>query len=513
LEFSVRLTLSLRTALVLALLGTGCSEGTASPTTPDDGDITDDDSPIDGTDDTPDDDVPDDDDTPDDKPPTKVDAGKRDAGRDAGGVIDSGKPVTDAGPQVTKDGGKVDPPPPAKDGGAPVDPNPEPPAGPYTLDGFENLAPPMGEPLDPKAGTAVTPAAPAGWVWYEIADSQCRDGSPAGFYVHFTESSNLLFYLEGGGACTSPGFCAYNPKNVNQALAGDGQTLIGSVGGAIGIRQQPGKEGVFNFSNASNPFKDWSQVYVPYCTGDVHFGTRKDVQIPGLDGKQQFVGYFNMQKFVGRIVPTFKDKVKRVVLTGASAGGFGTSLNYSMVQDAFETAQVIAVNDSGPPFPDSIEPVCMQKRWRELWGFADSFAKDCDDCKQADGGGLINISKYYEKKHPHFSLAMISSMQDEVIRSFYAPGLNNCSGFETGDPAPAVLISFPGDQYEAGLIALRKQYEPTGKFASYYINGAFNKTYHQHIWRPRFYEAAQGGVTINKFVSDFLAGKMTQVGP
>ena len=42
--------------------------------------------------------------------------------------------------------------------------------------------------------------------------------------------------------------------------------------------------------------------------------------VPGVTEPQQFVGYRNMQKFVARIVPTFKDEVNQVVITGASAG-------------------------------------------------------------------------------------------------------------------------------------------------------------------------------------------------
>jgi hypothetical protein len=56
-------------------------------------------------------------------------------------------------------------------------------------------------------------------------------------------------------------------------------------------------------------------VYTPYCTGDVHFGTRANATVPGLAQPQQFVGYRNMQKFVARLAPTFRDQVTCVVLT------------------------------------------------------------------------------------------------------------------------------------------------------------------------------------------------------
>jgi hypothetical protein len=423
--------------------------------------------------------------------------------RDAGTRVDAKVSRPDATSVGTKDAGTEDPPPAAVV-----------PEGPHTAEGFVNQAVELGEPLDPKAGTKVDPAPPAGWVWYEIPGAICRDGSPTGFYAHFTNSDSLLFYLEGGGACTSPDFCTYNPKNVNEKLLGDGQTLIGSVGGAFPGRQQPGTDGIFATGNAANPFGQWNMIYVPYCTGDVHFGTTKDVVVPGVSGTQQFVGHRNMQKFVARIVPTFRDKVKRVVLTGASAGGFGTMLNFSFVQDSFgDDTWVTAIDDSGPSFPDENLPVCMQKRWRELWGFDASFPEDCTECRQANGGGTIKLIDFLERKHPNFRAAVVSSVHDEVIRAFFSSGLNDCTGFETASPVPAVLISFPSEDYAAGLTALRKEYEPTGKFASYYISGLFNNTYHQHLWRPRFFEAAQGTTTIAQWTSDFLAGKMTQVGP
>jgi hypothetical protein len=375
----------------------------------------------------------------------------------------------------------------------------------------------MGAPLDGTGSPGAT--APSGWTWYEIEGAICRDGSPTGFYVRPGTADKLMVYLEGGGACSSPGFCSYNPANVNQVLSGDGETVAGSIGGATAGRQQPGPDGVFNIGQAENPFKDWNQIYVPYCTGDVHFGTRTNVMLPGVSSPQQFVGYTNMQKFIGRIVPTFP-KVTRVVLTGASAGGFGALLNYSMVQDAFANALVTVVDDSGPSFPDNPRymPTCLQKNWREIWGFSNSLPSDCTECKQADGGGLAEYGKFLIRKHPHASIGVVSSMQDEVIRLFYSSGLGNCASFETADPTTITLgqldegVYMVGADYTAGLTEIRTKYADSGAFATYYLGGA-NQTFHQHIWRSRFYSAASGGQSIAQWVTGLLEGKHEQVGP
>lgn len=400
------------------------------------------------------------------------------------------------------------------------------PPGPRTLPGYTNLAPELGEPLDGK-GNDLTPAAPANWVWYNIDGAVCRDGSPTGFFVHTGTVKKLVIYLEGGGACSNGPFCNFNPKNKDFVLAGDGQVVIGTAAGTGPGRQQPGVytdgshtaagAGIFDFSNAKNPFKDWSEVYVPYCTGDVHFGTKKDGMVPGLDEPQQFVGYLNMKLFISRIVPTFSDS-QHVILTGASAGGFGAALNYSMVQDAFGEVPVDVIDDSGPPFDDKFMPVCMQKRWRESWGLNDSLPPDCADCKQEDGGGLLKLADFLLKKHPNTRIAMISTMQDEVIRLFYSVGLQDCASYDTVDPVGITVgqivpnTYFPGDQYTMGVLDLRAHYLDTNRFSTFYMGGA-NPNFHQHVFRPEFYDLMINGTTQDAFVRDFLANKIVQAGP
>jgi len=344
-------------------------------------------------------------------------------------------------------------------------------------------------------------------------------------FVRFTSSDKLFIYLEGGGACTNLGFCNLNPPNVNTAISGSGETVLGSALGVVAARQQPGVfeggviRGIFDTTNAANPFKDWNAVYIPYCTGDVFSGTKTAGMVPGVTAAQKFVGHFNMEKFVGRIVPTFKPKVSRVVITGASAGSFGAALNYSMVQDAFGCVPVDALLDSGVPFSDTYMPVCMQKRWREAWGLDAALPPDCTECRQNDGGGFLKYADFLIRKHPNARLASISSMQDEVIRLFFSSGVKNCSGYDTADPYGITLgqvadptIYFSAADYTGGLNEVRAKYQSSNRFATYFIGGAAI-TFHQHTWRQRFFEAPSGGKTIAQFTTDFLNGTMTQIGP
>jgi hypothetical protein len=389
---------------------------------------------------------------------------------------------------------------------------------------YVNLAPPMLSPLDPTGGTVLDPPPPAGWTWYPIEGAQCRDGSQAGLYVHFTASDKLYIYFEGGGACTNEGFCNFNPPNVDSAILGTGETVLGSAFGVGAVRQQPGVyeggvlRGIFDTANAQNQFQDWNGVYIPYCTGDVHFGTKPNGTVPGVAAPQQFVGYLNTRRFIGHLVPTFKDTVHRVIVTGASAGSFAAGLNFSMIQDAFGDIPVDAILDSGLPFTDAHMPPCMQQRWREIWGLNDALPPDCAECFNADGGGLLNLADFLIQKHPNAMLAAVSSVHDEVMRLFFSMGLQDCANIDTADPVAITLgqifpdVYYPAAAYEAGLLEVKARYLSTGRLGTYVLGG-FNAALHQHTFRARFYDPFAGTMTIAQFVQDFLGGTMQHIGP
>ena len=400
--------------------------------------------------------------------------------------------------------------------------------GPKTVAGFMNLAPPMGMPL-PEAGKMLTPPPPAGWVYHEIAGSICRDGSPAGFFVHKGTVPRLMIFLEGGGACMNDHLCAFNQKNVNESFAGDGLTLLNSTLGTVQDRQQPGvfsqqdhkgqPAGLFDLENPMNPMKGWSEIYVPYCSGDVHFGTKKNGSVQGLSN-QQFLGYENMKLFISRIVPSFPG-LEHVVLAGSSAGSIAAMLNVSMVQDAFGSVQVDVIADSGLPLRDKYWPVCLQKRYRESWGLDGALPPDCEGCKQADGGGLVTgLAEYYHKKHPDTHFAAISRTEDEIMRLFFSGGLNDCANYDTLDPVAIVIsnvldpsVLYPGPQYTEALLDFRDYAKSVGLPAASFLVGPPNQNYHQIIFRPDFYTLKVGGKTAADFIRDFLNGVLDEIQP
>ncbi|EYF03062.1 pectin acetylesterase-family hydrolase [Chondromyces apiculatus] len=327
-------------------------------------------------------------------------------------------------------------------------------------------------------------ATPETWTWVGVPEAHCRNRSETGFGIRLNPASDkLVIFLEGGGACFNGATCLANPQayteqNFNTWKGGNG----------------PG--GILDNDNDDNPVRDWNMVFVPYCTGDVHSGNATGVNVPGLGApqNQSFVGYANIGHYLRRIIPTLPE-LSQVLLTGTSAGGFGAAFNYDRVAQAFCPTPVTLVDDSGPVMSDEYLAPCLQQRWRTLWGLDGTLPADCAECTPSNGGGLLNYTVYLGSKYPERRLGLISSLQDNTIRTFYSYGNNNCAGIE-GLPG-----SMTGAAYTAGLTELRDDYlTSTTSWASYYMSG----TAHTILGGNGYYSTTVAGVSLTGWVASLL---------
>ena len=337
--------------------------------------------------------------------------------------------------------------------------------------------------------TAVAPLdpPPLEWKYIEVPGTQCMNGDTAGFGISFNpDSKNLMIYLEGGGACFNDA-CDFS---------------------AFNIPFIPPPDGIFNRDNPGNPVKDWSMIYVPYCTGDIHGGDA-DTMLGGQ--VRHFRGYSNIGKYLQQWVPTFPD-AEKVLLTGISAGGFGSGLNAARVADAFGPGpQMITIDDSGPPMSNQVIPPCLQQTFREVWGLDGTILAECGaDCDDPDDFAS-GVLAHALKKHPDMRFGLFSNTADTVIRAFMAFGwgngeYDNCGG---------VPVIVPAQVYEDGLLALRDQYTDT--VATYYI-GQSQILYnfgqgHTVLRSPSFWTTVIDGKQLSAWVGDVIDGKVEHVGP
>ncbi|MRG96547.1 pectin acetylesterase-family hydrolase [Polyangium spumosum] len=352
---------------------------------------------------------------------------------------------------------------------------------------------PMCAPEGPFDGAPVE-AAPGQWTWVPVPEAKCRNGSATGFGVRINPASTkLVIFLEGGGACFNGTTCNLNPSSYGQ-------------GNFDGWKNGGGQNGIFNTTNDANAVKDWSFVYVPYCTGDVHAGDNT-ADVPGLGAPkgQQFVGYANIGHYLKRIIPTFKGATE-VLLTGVSAGGFGAFYNYDRVAQAFCPTPVALIDDSGPPMTDTYMSPCLQQRWRELYGFEKTLPADCVECTLPNGGGLSNAWTLYGQKYPDASLGLLSSDKDNTITQFFGYGKNNCSNIDGIFPS-----ALTGAEYTAGLNELRESFlEPSPAWSSYYVSS----TTHTYLGGSGYYNTTVQGAALTDWVGGIVSGApAVHVGP
>ncbi len=332
--------------------------------------------------------------------------------------------------------------------------------------------PTNGMPLDVKEGA---------WSYVEFPDAYCRSGSKAGVSIFRNkQSKKVMFFFEGGGACFDDVTCLANPD-------------------AIGEGSKAPSGGILDRANAQNPVKDWNFVYLPYCTGDVFAGTNANASIGGTP--QKFVGYLNTKIFLQRLVPTFADATD-VLVTGVSAGGFGAAMNAALIQRAFPWVKAKAIDDSGPPLPSSALATCLQKKWRETWGFEQSILAECGAACPNKDDFTMDFGVFLAKSFNDRLSGLIEAQEDFVISGFFGAGLDIGGGPCSGIP---LLTAVPADQFKAGLLAFREAAKSYKNFGTYYPPGGT----HTFLQGPDFYTTSVEGVSLLSWVSDIINDRAT----
>jgi hypothetical protein len=178
-------------------------------------------------------------------------------------------------------------------------------------------------------------------------DCQCADGSDFSFWVRKANPTKVVLYFAGGGGCFSAETCRPD--------SGVYSTRPGAP---------HGEGGIFDAADERNPFADYSVVFVPYCTGDVHVGNVVVDYAPDLTIRHK--GFVNGSAALARLVDSFPNATS-VVVAGESAGSIAAPLYAGLVSDRLPRASVTVLADGSGSYPD----VPRVRRILARWGFAD----------------------------------------------------------------------------------------------------------------------------------------------
>jgi hypothetical protein len=303
------------------------------------------------------------------------------------------------------------------------------------------------------------------WTWIPIEGAVCGNGSPTGIGVNLSDKSkNVAIYMNGGGACWDNLTCYIAKTAVNMESGYDDGAFQSDVANTL-------QTSLFDRNDPNNPFKDWSLIWVPYCTGDVHSGdhltTYGGIETHHAGGK-------NFELALSRIVPTFPN-AERIVLSGSSAGGFGAGFNFGRTQDAFGSVRVDLIDDCGPPLPAPFMKEELEQDWRAAWGLDARLPADCPECLN----DLDAIFTHYAGKYPASRAALLSYMNDEVISFFF---------------------QLSGSEVAAGLDALAtSRIDPTTSMKYFFKNGS------THCLLPDPYQKSENGLVLMDWLGAMLA--------
>ena len=326
------------------------------------------------------------------------------------------------------------------------------------------------------------------WKWFPIDGMICRDSSETGIAVRLgSESSKWVIFLQGGGACFVPQNCAtnsssYTVDNLNNAVANHGFMY----------------QGILNTDMEENIVKDWNFIFIPYCTGDVHSGGKLDGQAIGVPGIQRFVGNSNVELVLAFMQPYFDyHNIDEMVISGTSAGGFGSHLAYYNFKELYPNIQTHNINDSGPLLSDrEVFTNCLQIGFTLVFGI--EYPEDLNNCCNPSYG-LADVYTYATNLYPTDNYGLVSFTEDRVIRNHFSAGQNNCTGGEIS-----------GEAYKQALGHLKQNVLiPTNKISTFFVPG----DEHGFITNDnKYYQLERDGLTVADWVNAVMNGEVIQVG-
>lgn len=326
-------------------------------------------------------------------------------------------------------------------------------------------------PLEAQDGGELPSRAELSAGWNELipgGDTICSRGTPYSFFVRPAESEKVAIYFQGGGACWNGDTCA---------------PVTGTFLDAVNPLEVDGGQGIFNFDNPENPLTDYNMVVVSYCTGDVHTGNNT-VTYEAEDGTPLTIehkGFVNANAVLDWVYANYTDP-SEIVITGCSAGSYGSIMHAPYVMEQYPETPVYQIGDAG------IGIIFEVGTLLNLWGFYGNLPEWAPDLATIEGSETYISEVYtaFANQFPENQFAQVTTFTDTVQTGFYALSGGNLGGWMRWR--------------EDNLLALQ---ESLPNFRSFTAGGA------QHCIVPYdyFYTYAVDGVRFRDWFADYIAGE------
>ncbi len=222
----------------------------------------------------------------------------------------------------------------------------------------------------------------------------CSYGTPYHYFVKRGSVNKLLIYYQGGGACWDLATCVNIQtfdKDVDPSSWDNPNYLFTGFG---------------DLNNPLNPFKDWNIVFVPYCTGDIHFGDSSPYY--GLQ-EIKHKGWHNART-VEKWAREHFLAPDEIFITGSSAGAYGAFFNAPAHHDVWPDSRISVLGDAGNGV---ITSSFLQNEFSN-WNFEAHLPPQIPGIREAivDGGGLAQYSQAVAHYYPNTAWAHYSTAYD-----------------------------------------------------------------------------------------------------
>ncbi len=330
-----------------------------------------------------------------------------------------------------------------------------------------------GAPETPTSAEPVAATLSPGWNEFSPGgDTTCSDGSDYKFFARPGDPEKLLVYLQGGGGCWSRETCDENISPSYNIRIGDFHPKF--------------YNGIFDFDNPGNPFADYSVVFAPYCTGDVHIGASDTIYDPVDETGEPLTihhqGFANAQAVLDFARDEFPAPAE-VFVTGSSAGAIPSPYYAVKIAETYPDARVTQLGDGAGGYRQDGDGARPQDQWGTLAVMKQHPAWAEETAES------FNYERIYigAARHlPDVQFAEYDTAEDSVQKRFLA-----LSGSST-----TALI----DNLVANHADIRSEAD---NFAGYIAGGDL----HTVLGRPDFYTYTVGNRSVRDWVADLASGR------
>lgn len=256
------------------------------------------------------------------------------------------------------------------------------------------------EPVEP-------PEAYETWLKVEIPGTVCGNNSQYKFFVNYKEGAkDLLIMLEPGGACWDFDGCSGKSDLGAAHPNGIPDDLMSPVGQNANISPLIRR-------NIEGPTQDFNMVFLPYCTGDVHTGNNVIVYEDPLGQEPPLEFHHNGHNNVMAATEWMNEQfpaIDRLFVTGCSAGGAGSIINYYFFRNGLTADRGYLMDDSGPIFPSTGFSGPLHSMIRSSWNVDSILDLLPPEYQVTDDFGVLN--SYLAELFPEDRLSTIFFQRD-----------------------------------------------------------------------------------------------------